>query len=223
MATARASRGSRLGHRSGSPAPRSRISSEENSPMLGNSSSLASASELLSERRYDASSSPSSDALASALRYPTLRSERPGNPSGLDRREGPGKAWRISPRTSTGSPSSSAILAFTLAACTIRIRLPMIAQAVVSNIFNPKIAVFFLAYLPQFADPLATDDLGPQLLVLGLAFALMTWATFSVVAHFSGSLGAWLRSRPRAAKMVSWLTGGVLMSLGLRLALSQRR
>lgn len=97
------------------------------------------------------------------------------------------------------------------------------AQAVISNVFNPKIAVFFLAYLPQFADPAATGGLGPQLLVLGLAFALMTWAIFSVVAHFSGALGGWLRSRPRMTNALSWLTGGVLVSLGLRLAWPERR
>lgn len=51
----------------------------------------------------------------------------------------------------------------------------------------------------------------------------MTWATFSVVAYFSGSLGGWSRSRPRMANVLSWLTGGVLVGLGLRLALSERR
>ncbi len=96
-------------------------------------------------------------------------------------------------------------------------------QAVLSNVFNPKIAVFFLAYLPQFADPSATGGVALQLLVLGLAFALMTWAIFSVVAYFSGALGGWLRRRPRMANGMSWLTGGVLVGLGLRLAWPERR
>jgi len=48
------------------------------------------------------------------------------------------------------------------------------AQAVASNVFNPKIAVFFLAYLPQFTDRSAVGGMGTHLLVLGLVFAVMT-------------------------------------------------
>ena len=96
-------------------------------------------------------------------------------------------------------------------------------QAVASNVFNPKIAVFFLAYLPQFVDPTSGGGVALQLLVLGLAFAAMTWAIFSVVALLSGALGGWLRSKPRLANGLSWLTGGVLVALGLRLALPERR
>ena len=62
-----------------------------------------------------------------------------------------------------------------------------------------------------------------QLLVLGLTFALATWAIFSVVAYFSGALGGWLRRRPKMANGLSWLTGGVLVGLGLRLAWPERR
>ena len=94
-------------------------------------------------------------------------------------------------------------------------------QAVASNVLNPKIAVFFLAYLPQFAD--ASAGTAPQLLALGLTFALLTWVSFSVVAFFSGGLGAWLRSRPRVAGGLGWLTGSVLICLGLKLALPERR
>ncbi len=93
-------------------------------------------------------------------------------------------------------------------------------QAVTSNVLNPKIAVFFLAYLPQFAGP--STGVTFQLLGLGLAFALLTWMVFSVLAIFSGDLGKWLRGRPKVASWLGWLTGGVLISLGLRLALPER-
>ena len=96
------------------------------------------------------------------------------------------------------------------------------AQGVVSNVFNPKIAVFFLAYLPQFVSP-ASGGIALQLLVLGLIFAAMTWAAFSVIALLSGVLGRWLRSKPRIANGLGWLTGGVLLGLGLRLAFSESR
>ncbi|MGB3684049.1 MAG: LysE family translocator [Rubrobacteraceae bacterium] len=48
-------------------------------------------------------------------------------------------------------------------------------QAVISNVFNPKIAIFFLAYLPQFADRSAGISVTLQLLGLGLAFSFITW------------------------------------------------
>ena len=96
------------------------------------------------------------------------------------------------------------------------------SQAVTSNVLNPKIAVLFLTYLPQFADP-ATGGTALQLLALGLVFALLTLAIFSAIAVFSGTVGSWLRARPTFADGLSWLTGGVLILLGFRLALQERR
>ena len=95
-------------------------------------------------------------------------------------------------------------------------------QAVASNVLNPKIAVFFLAYLPQFAGP-ASGGTAPRLLALGLTFALLTWVIFSVIALFSGTFGAWLRTRPRIGVYLGWVTGSVLIGLGLRIALPERR
>ncbi len=112
---------------------------------------------------------------------------------------------------------------FVLAEGTPRVGLRSVfAQAVASNVLNPKIAVFFLAYLPQFADA-DSGGTAPQLLALGLTFALLTWVIFSAIALFSGTLGAWLRTRPKLAGGLGWLTGGVLVGLGLRIALSDRR
>ena len=96
-------------------------------------------------------------------------------------------------------------------------------QGVASNVLNPKVALFFLAFLPQFAEPTAGGDAAPQLLVLGLSFALLTWIIFSVLGYFSGGLGNWLVSRPSLAHGLRWLTGVVLIGLGLRLALPERR
>jgi threonine/homoserine/homoserine lactone efflux protein len=52
---------------------------------------------------------------------------------------------------------------------------------------------------------------------------LLTWILFSVVGYFSGSLGNWLGWRPKFADALRWLTGSVLIGLGLRLALPERR
>ena len=95
-------------------------------------------------------------------------------------------------------------------------------QAIASNVLNPKIAVFFLAYLPQFADP-ARGGTALQLLAFGLTFALLTLGIFGVLALFSGTVGLWLGARPNLAGWLGWLTGGVLIGLGLRLALQDRR
>ena len=103
---------------------------------------------------------------------------------------------------------------------TLRLR-GVFAQGVASNVMNPKIAVFFLAYLPQFADP-AAGGMAPQLLLLGLAFALCTWIVFSVLGYFSGALGNRIVGRPRLADALRWLTGCVFVALGLRLALPER-
>ena len=112
---------------------------------------------------------------------------------------------------------------FVLAEGTPRVGLRSVfAQAVASNVLNPKIAVFFLAYLPQFADADAGGT-ALQLLALGLTFALLTWVIFSAIALFSGTLGAWLRTRPKLAGGMGWIPGGVLVGLGLRLAFVERR
>lgn len=91
----------------------------------------------------------------------------------------------------------------------------------VSNIANPKIAVFYLAFLPQFID---ADSARPTLaiFVLGLSFAALTFVIKGPLALFAGRLSAWLRARPQ---VLSWLyrtSGLVLIGLGVRLALERR-
>jgi threonine/homoserine/homoserine lactone efflux protein len=95
-------------------------------------------------------------------------------------------------------------------------------QAVISDVLNPKVALFFVAFLPQFVDP-ASGGVATQLLVLGLLFALVGLVIDGVIAYFSGSLGEWLGREARAANALRWLMGTVLVGLGLRLALPDRR
>jgi threonine/homoserine/homoserine lactone efflux protein len=89
------------------------------------------------------------------------------------------------------------------------------------NLLNPKVAVFFLAFLPQFANP-GTTGAGLRLVVLGLVFTLLSVVVFSAIALFSGLLGDQLSRNPRYATGLRWLSGCVLVGLGLRLALSGR-
>lgn len=95
-------------------------------------------------------------------------------------------------------------------------------QGVLSNVLNPKVALFFLAFLPQFVDP-AGGASALQMLALGAAFALMGLAVLCIMALFSGALGDFLKSRPSFANALRWLSGGVLVALGLRLAVPNAR
>jgi threonine/homoserine/homoserine lactone efflux protein len=92
-------------------------------------------------------------------------------------------------------------------------------QGVVSNLGNPKMAVFFTSLLPQFAP-----ESGPRFaafLALGLCFCAMT-AAWLIAYAFAVARARDLFERPRVRRFVDGLTGAVLMALGLRLAFEQR-
>ena len=90
------------------------------------------------------------------------------------------------------------------------------------NLLNPKVAVFFLAFLPQFMN-FGTSGVALRLLALGLLFTLLSVVVFSAIALFSGMLGDRLSRNPRYANALQGLTGIVLIGLGLRLALTGRQ
>ncbi|HEX2729036.1 MAG TPA: LysE family translocator [Rubrobacteraceae bacterium] len=95
-------------------------------------------------------------------------------------------------------------------------------QALATDVLNPKVALFFIAFLPQFTVP-GAGSAALQLMTLGLTFALLTLMVFGTIGYFSGALGGWLGTRPAFANGLRWLTGSVLLGLGLRLALPERR
>jgi threonine/homoserine/homoserine lactone efflux protein len=97
----------------------------------------------------------------------------------------------------------------------------LFADGALSNLSNPKIAVFYFAFLPQFVAPSASRP-PVTIFSLGCAFALLTFAIKGPVGLTAGLLSGWLRSR---ARVVVWLyrsSGVVLLLLGLRLALERR-
>lgn len=91
----------------------------------------------------------------------------------------------------------------------------------VMNVLNPKVTMFFLAFLPQFVVPQA-GSVPLQMLMLGLVFMLQAVIIFSLIGYFSGSIGSFVMTRPKVAKVFDWLTAGVFASLGVRLALAER-
>ena len=95
-------------------------------------------------------------------------------------------------------------------------------QGVASNVLNPKVALFFLAFLPQFAGA-DTGGSHLQFLFLGLLFVALSLVVTTLLALFCGTVGGWLRDRPGVADVVGKAAGGVLVALGVRLALSDAR
>ncbi len=91
----------------------------------------------------------------------------------------------------------------------------------IMNVLNPKVAMFFLAFLPQFVSP-TTRYFPLQMLLLGLIFMAQAVVIFTLIGYFSGGIGAFILARPRVAKYFDWLTAGVFASLGIRLALAER-
>jgi threonine/homoserine/homoserine lactone efflux protein len=94
-------------------------------------------------------------------------------------------------------------------------------RGIIMNITNPKVSIFFLAFLPQFADP-ARGPLSLQLLLLGGLFILATLVVFGGIAVLAGSLGQWLNRSARAQTIMHKIAGTVFLGLALKLALSNR-
>ena len=90
-----------------------------------------------------------------------------------------------------------------------------------SNLSNPKITVFYFAFLPQF---ISSDVQNPAylLLLLGVGFALLTFLVKGPVGYFAGILSTWLRARPTVLKWLDRTSGIVLVGLGVKLAFEKR-
>ncbi len=91
------------------------------------------------------------------------------------------------------------------------------SQGIVVNVLNPKTALFFFAFLPQFVDP-ARGHLATQILSLGMLFACMGTLSDCLWALFSGTVANRLRANPRWLRTQRYVSGGILISLGLATA-----
>ncbi|KIH77085.1 Threonine/homoserine/homoserine lactone efflux protein [Geoalkalibacter ferrihydriticus] len=100
-------------------------------------------------------------------------------------------------------------------------RFKLYRRGILMNITNPKVSIFFLAFLPQFADP----DRGPvsvQILLLGALFIVATILVFGSVALLAGTLGAWLNRSANVQRALNRVAGAVFVGLALTLAVSRR-
>lgn len=90
-------------------------------------------------------------------------------------------------------------------------------QSILANVMNPKVALFFLAFFPQFVET-ARGGVAIQMLILGSTFVLLTMLGFGAVALLSGEIGRFLNKSARAGNRIGQVAGCILIALGLRLA-----
>ncbi|MBN2012747.1 LysE family translocator [candidate division KSB1 bacterium] len=95
-------------------------------------------------------------------------------------------------------------------------------QGMLSNVFNPKIALFFLSFLPQFISAECSNTTA-QMIILGFLFAFFGILFLTCVGYFSGRIGSWLTCKPIFTNAIRWITGSILIALGLRLAFLNRK
>lgn len=91
-------------------------------------------------------------------------------------------------------------------------------QSVIGNMLNPKVTLFFLAFLPQFVNA-QSGHVGWQMALLGVIFMVQTVVIFGAVALFSGWLGAWIRRKPAIGERLNIFAGITFIALGIRVAL----
>jgi len=90
-------------------------------------------------------------------------------------------------------------------------------QGIVVNVLNPKTALFFFAFLPQFVDP-SRGHVATQILSLGVLFACMGTTSDSIWAALSSSVASVFRGSSRWARTERYVSGGILISLGVATA-----
>ena len=95
----------------------------------------------------------------------------------------------------------------------------LFAQGIVVNVLNPKTALFFFAFLPQFVD-VDAGSVGLQIAVLGVIFILIAIVSDGTYAIAAGTASNWLRGNPRFLRAERWISGTVLVGLGVTAALS---
>lgn len=89
-------------------------------------------------------------------------------------------------------------------------------RGIIMNVTNPKVSVFFLAFLPQFASS-SNGPMAQQIFLLGGIFIIVTFIVFGGIALLAGSLGTWLKHTPKAQVYLNRIAGFVFAALALKL------
>jgi threonine/homoserine/homoserine lactone efflux protein len=96
-------------------------------------------------------------------------------------------------------------------------------QGLLTNALNPKVMLFFLAFLPQFVDPQHGVAVIWQLGLMGLTFTVITAIAYCALAAGAGAAGARLARQPRIALWLERTTGVLFIAMALRLAFAERK
>jgi len=95
------------------------------------------------------------------------------------------------------------------------------SRGIIMNVTNPKVAIFFLAFLPQFTDA-SRGSITLQLLILGGLFIVTALFIFGAIAWSASFLGEWLKGSMKSQIIINRIAGTILTGLAIRLAVSER-
>jgi threonine/homoserine/homoserine lactone efflux protein len=98
----------------------------------------------------------------------------------------------------------------------------LLLTGMATSVMNPKGILLFFAYLPQFVAADA-GSVPLQLLIIGMSFTVLCGVVYGTYGYFSSAIGARLSKAPRFADVMRWMTASVLIGLGLRLLVPDRR
>jgi len=94
-------------------------------------------------------------------------------------------------------------------------------RGIFMNITNPKVSIFFLAFLPQFTNP-EQDNVTAQIFTLGALFMLCAFVVFTLVSLLAGRVGNWFSKTKNGEKILNRAAGTIFAALAIKLALSSR-
>lgn len=95
-------------------------------------------------------------------------------------------------------------------------------RGIIMNVTNPKVSIFFMAFLPQFTDA-SSGSITLQLIILGSLFMLDTLVVFGAISQLSGIIGKWISKSEKGEKILNRVAGTVFVSLAIKLILTEQK